>query len=433
MFIAHPSITQSAVAGIYLMIMATDQYRLHPAVHIFLDHLLSDVEDENEKLRESNKLLESACDILTKVELHLRGGFVVSTAMTRSFVMDGQDDYRCGVGIPIDADGNDPHPLYDFGEGDFRMMGQTVGNLSGLVTILDIRADGTILLRISLSGQCALEGVLRNLSVEDFACFSHKVYSNRQITMYLMTGVGLQNAASVTFTPVMFLLEISPMLQRTLQFVGLLPSLDSVKNDLVCHFAGVGDVTKRSRVLCAISRNGWTHEHTFSFQSERLLLSTVAAVGHGRTDEILVLLAKNQLLKYNHCGLCQIQKMIGMVEIAHPEFNVKVSLKDGKLHDDDGHPVWRILLPEEATPASKSRHSLMKIKLFLAGMPLPLTNISYGFSPNRIDLDWFQATSDNGTKMYCRPYLYEFYFVNAVLDIPLSCVQSILGVLGVDA
>ncbi|KAL3794513.1 hypothetical protein ACHAW5_001323 [Stephanodiscus triporus] len=412
--------------------MATDQYRLHPAVHIFLDHLLSDVEDENENLQESNKLLESACDFLTKVELHLRGGFVMSTAMTRSFVMDGHDDYRCGIGIPIDADENNPRPLLDFSGCDFRMMGQTVGTLSGLVTILDIRADGTIHLRIHLSGQCALEGVLRNLSVEDFACFSDRVYSSRHITMYLMTGVGLQHAASVTFTPVIFLLEISPMLQRTLKLVGLLPSLDSVKNDLVCHFAGVGDVTKRSRLLCAISRNGWKNERTLSLQSEKLLLSTVAAVGHGQTDEILVLLAKNQLLKYNHCGLCQIQKMIGMVEITHPGFNVKVSLKDGKLHDNDGYPVWRILLPEEATPASKSRHSLMKIKLYLAGMPLPLTNISYGFSPNRIDLDWFEATSDNGTKIYCRPYLYEFYFVNAILDIPLSSVRSILGVLGVD-
>jgi hypothetical protein len=42
--------------------------------------------------------------IFTKVELHLRDGYVMSTALTQ---IDWHDSHRC-VGIPIDADESDP-------------------------------------------------------------------------------------------------------------------------------------------------------------------------------------------------------------------------------------------------------------------------------------------------------------------------------------
>ena len=77
--------------------------------------------------------------------------------------------------------------------------------------------------------------------------------------------------------------------------------------------------------------------------------------------------------------------------------------------------------------------------MFLAGIPLPLTNISLGLSGNGIDLDWFCATSGNGTKIHCRIYSFgvtvfldSVGFVEITIDSPLSCVQSVLGMLGVD-
>lgn len=401
--------------------MSNDQYRFHKAADIFRDRLLSDVEDESEMLRESSKLLESIRDIFTKVEIHLRDGHIISKALTRSFVNDSR---RCVV-IPIDADESDPRPLSDFSEGNLQMMGRTVGSLSGLVTqLLDILADGTILLRMSLSGHCEVEGVLRNLSVEDFASFADKSYSNRQITVYLMTGAGLRNAASLTFTPTLVLLEISPMLQAALKFIGQLPSVESIKNDLMCHFAEVGSVTCSQDLLNI-------------FQDFPGLLSTVAAVGH--TDVILGLLAENQLLKYDHRGLNRIQKMIGMIEISLPGFNAIVSLKDGTLCDHDGHSVWRNTISKKASPTSICRDSLTTMEVFLAGIPLPLTNTSLGLSRNGIDLDWFCATLFNGTKIHCRIYcsgvtvfLDSAGFVKITIDSPLSCVQSVLGMLGVD-
>jgi hypothetical protein len=402
--------------------MTNNQHRLHPAADIFRDHQLSAVEDENEMLRESNKLLES---IFMAVELHLRDGCVTSTALTRSFVFNCQDNCCYNVGIPIDADESNPRPLSDFSEGSLQMMGRTIGTLPGPVTLLDIRANGAILLRISLSGQCAVEGVLRNLSVEDFAYFADKLYSNRQITLYLMKGVGLRNAASLTFTPMLFLLEISPMLQATLKFIGLLPSLESIKNDLMCHFAGVSNAIWSSEVFFTI------------FQNFPGLLSTVAAVGH--TDAILGLLAENQLLNYDHCGLSRIQEMIGMVEIVHAGFNAVVSLKDGALHHHDGHSVWRNMITKEASPTSICRGSLTKIEVFLAGIPLPVTHFSLGLSLNGIDIDSIRATLGNGTKIHCRIYCsgFNFYhgpvgFVDISIDSPLSCVQNVLRMLGVD-
>ena len=75
----------------------------------------------------------------------------------------------------------------------------------------------------------------------------------------------------------------------------------------------------------------------------------------------------------------------------------------------------------------------------LAGTPLPLTSISLGLSGNGIDLDWFCATLGSGTKIHCRyychgvtVYLDSAGFVDITIDSPLSCVQNVLGMLGVD-
>ena len=77
--------------------------------------------------------------------------------------------------------------------------------------------------------------------------------------------------------------------------------------------------------------------------------------------------------------------------------------------------------------------------VFLAGIPMPLTNISLGLSGNGIDLDWFCVTLGNGTKIHCRTYFFgvtvfleSVGFVEITIDSPLSCVQSVLEMLGVD-
>ena len=125
-----------------------------------------------------------------------------------------------------------------------------------------------------------------------------------------------------------------------------------------------------------------------------------------------------------------------MIEIAHPGFNFKFSLRDGSLHDNlDGQSVWRVFLTEKATANSISELGLLKLmKVFLAGVPLRIS-VS-GVIEN--DGVWFWATLDYGTEIFCcisRPGV-SFYHGSGcrtiiVVDFPLFCVRRILEVLDV--
>jgi hypothetical protein len=407
--------------------MAKDQYRLHPAADIFRDQLLSKVDDENQKLRGTNRRLESVQEIFTNVKLHLHGGYVMSTTLTRSFVTDCHVNRSYDVCIPVDENEMRSFPLLNFSDGTIQLMGQTMGTLPGHVTLLGIHTTGTIFMRFSLSG-CAVEGALRNLTIEDFRHFVDKSYSNAQINMFLETGVGLQNATSMAFTPMTLLLEISPTLQRTLEFINQRPSLESAKNDLLCHVAG--RVTRRSRVLFNISRDGSMSDHNFSSESEDMIISTVAAVGY--TNEILELLAENHLLKYDHCGLCKMQEMIDMVEITHPGFNLTISLGDGKLyHCPDGRPFWRVSLTTTETSTSIREHSLSTTEIFLAGMPFILSSPG---EVHGVDLSWIWFYNETTMSCHIRvDYVDNFpCTVDITVDFPLYCLHRILRVLGID-
>ena len=163
-----------------------------------------------------------------------------------------------------------------------------------------------------------------------------------------------------------------------------------------------------------------------------MLLSTVAAVGH--TDEILGLLAQNRQLKYDQCGFSKIQDMIGMVEITHPGFDFKFSLRDGSLYDNiDGQSVWRVFLTEKATANAISELGLMPIRVFLAG-------VSHYSSVRVAEANgaWFLAMLNNGTKISYHFHHGSYHrlsedFLNAdvTVDFPLSCVRGILEMLGV--
>jgi hypothetical protein len=386
--------------------MAEDNTRLlHPAADVFLEHLLSHVDEENDKIRNCNMNLKSARDILTKVELILQDGTVLFAAqLTQSSLLD-YDGHQCDIGITLNSDGC---PLLNC-SGDLRMMGRTVGSLGGHVELTAVRyIDSTILLRFSLSHHIVLEGILRGLSADDFACFVNKSYTNSKIGNFLTTGLGLHNATTLTFTPIILMVEISQTLQSTLELIGQRPSQESVMSNLEAIANG---------------------DKLNSPPSEMLILSTIAAVGCN--DERLRLLAYTQLLKHDNSSLVRIQEMLGLVEIVHPLFTINVSLKDGKLcNRGDNNQVWRVGLYDNAVPHSVIRHSMNKLRVYLAGMILPTTNV---FFSTGADLDGFRASSVNGTEiigLMFRSGLVDV--VQLLVEFPLSCVQSNLRALGVD-
>lgn len=394
--------------------MAKDNTRLlHPAADVFLEHLLSHVDEENDKIRDCNMNLKQARDILTEIELVLHDGTVVFVAqLTQSSLLDydGHESHQCDIGITLDTDG---FPLLNFSSGDLHMMGRTVGCLGGHVELTAVRyIDSTILLRFSLSRHIVLEGILRGLTSDDFACFVNKSYTNSHVGNFLKTGMGLHNATTLTFTPVILLIELSQRLQSTLELIGQVPSQETVMNNLTSQIEAIA--------------NGYK---LIFPPSNMLILSSIAAVGCN--DERLKLLAQNQLLMHDNSSLVWIQEMLGMVEIVHPFFTINVSLKGGKLcNRSDNSQVWRVGLHDNAVPHSVIRHSMNKLRVYLAGMILPTTNV---FFSTGADLDGFRASSVDGTEIIVLMFRSGLVdVVQLLVEFPLSCVQSNLRALGVD-
>ena len=390
-----------------------DQLQMHPAADIFCDHLLIEVEDENKKLREDNNLLESARNFLAKIELRLRDGHVISTALKRSFAMDNHSDNY--LSVPIDSD---PQPLSEFSAGGVGMLGQNIGSFPGAShLVLGIRRNGTILLRFSLSKHIAVEGVINGLNDEDHVRFKNKSFGGEQIMLYLTAGVGLQNPNTITFTSTMVLMDITPELRITLKLLGPLPSHESMKDDLIRY----RKEPRRPKPL------------TLS-PSDELRLSIVAALGYD--DSQIDLLCENHLLKNECYALVRIHAAIGTVEISHPSMKTRLSLKEGKLEYLEGSPVWRILFRVPVRPRIITRYNISSLAVSLS--EIRLTKVMFQVANTETgDLSHFVGTFNNGAKISwaCHGDSESNQLTEILvgsIQFPLSSVQNALEVLGVE-
>jgi len=401
--------------------MTIDRLLLHPAANIFLDHLLSQAEDENKRLRDSIVYLTN----LVKAELHLHDGHVVSAAPLMGPSILARMSTLVGS-----FSNSQPRPLSELSAGRVRMMGKTVGNLSGCEILMCLATNDTILLRFVLSRKCFFEVVLRGLS-------DTSDVSSQQIMLYLKTGVGLQNANAITFTPTVFQTEISPELKNAVfhlffsSYPHLLspeinapspePNVDCYALESLYPHRSFEDV--KDGLVQEIHHLADGHKPLCK-SDELLRLSTVAAVGY--TDESLRLLVDNRMLKQNNRFLHPIKKIIGMVEIAHLGLLMNVSLKDGNLHDREGNPVWRLFLTRDLS-RMVTRSSMTTIKMFLSGIPLDMgsTNIEDLFAPRG-----YEATFDDGVVMsgivHRTDTATSLGSVEITVDFPLRFVQSTL-------
>ena len=403
--------------------------QMHQAVDVFRNYLLVGFDDENRNLRQSTKILEALINVFTTVELRLSDSHVVSALLKQSKKIIGLDAY-C-----ISIDDSYPRHLMDFNAAEFRMMGQTVSTLSGPVRAQQ-GIDGKICLIFpAVSYQCAVavNGYLDGLSDEDTASFiADKAYAERQILTYLQTGVGVQNSAAVTFTPTSFVIhEKSATFQHFMTLLNQRPSRESVKEELIM----IMFVAKSSGDAGLICRRV---ENEFEHQFEEMALNTLVAFGH--TNDMLNLLVDNRLLKHENSVLCQVQEMIGTVEILHPGFNIKALLKDGSLvNNEDGVLVWRIDITTNATPLSITINNITRLEVSVSGICMPRTvnDISVGSCWNGIDIDWFSMTLGNGVTVDGSVYSTDSdSFLNSVGDVdvtvglPLSFIQNTLVALG---
>ena len=404
-----------------------DQFQLHPAGEVFRDHVISQVKAENMMLHRCNSQIEPSRDFLTKISISLRNVNVETQLLPGNI---HSDDY---VSIPIKTK---PLPLLEFAVGEVSMVGQRIGYLPGNAHLLmGVRAN-SILLRFCLSTKVALEGVLHGLSVEDFARFENKTYSSDYISTFLSSGRGLQNPDSITFTPLMMLLDVSSELQSTLKLLTPLPSLETVTKDLTCQV----QVSNTSWWESTAKEKPRSKLPLFA-PSEDSRLATVAAFGC--TDVQMEILAENHLLSLENNRLRQIQDNIGTVVVSHPAFRIKASLKNGNVaHTVEGEEIWRILITENVVPESIDRRNISRLAMSISGVRM--TRATLRVLPARAGEDQqqlacFWSLFDNGIKMTTNIYPSQDLlsphigtgFAEMTIDFPLNTVSHILEVLGV--
>ena len=109
---------------------------------------------------------------------------------------------ECADGLSVSID-PDHQLLSSFASAEVTVMGEIIGHFPGDIHVCGVRLDNAIIVRICLSSQCAVEGVIKGLSDEDYSQCKRKVISGKDIKGFLANGVELQNANAVTFTPTM--------------------------------------------------------------------------------------------------------------------------------------------------------------------------------------------------------------------------------------
>ena len=448
---------------------ATKQQKRHPASGVFLNHQLSWIDNESRKLRGSIKHLRATLDFFAKIEISLRdGGHVMSTSL-----LDNRVKFlECGQGIQIDP--TTPRPLMDFISCTVRMMGQTASILPMLgfrvYVINRNHNNGKIKLTFWVS-KGGFFGELKGLSNEDTArLIANRSYAERQISTYLQTGVGLQNAASVTFTPLALALEISPILLKTLSSLYQFTNRESIKNELTSKLAvksinDIGHAVKSSLnkgpvrseqqlIETLAAHNDHYHSNLLSMmvlnqeglrcnnmdvnesrhQSQELIMSTLAAFGH--TNDKLNLLVDNRLVKNEYYFLREVQEMMGMVEIDHPGLHFKVSLRDGWV-EPGFEECWHCSIdtyadsPELLKRVSDS--SPCNLRVSLSGVRLR-TEAEWGDSNNDgFEVIGFTSILENGVDIISGDLHANLDTgeTEIRLDFTQSCIESILALFGI--
>jgi len=382
------------------------------------NHLLSEVKDENRKLGGDNKHLEAVCDFFTKIELRLRDGHVITIALIETSTGDDSDDDYLSVLVD-----SGPMPLSAFRSGKVSMLGQNIGLFPGDNHLaLGIRRNGAILLRFALSNHCAVDGILQGLSNEDYSRLKKRTFvDTRPITQYLKSGLGLHNPAAIAFIPTVVVFDISSELRSTLKLLGPLPSREDVKNSLVEYLR---NPRAYSYEIPHLLLPGFT-------SSDVMRTSIVAALG--QSDSQAELLTANFVLKNESSCLMQIQEMIASVKVCHPAFDVRLSLTDGTLHR--GPLVWGIGCTVKVRQGCVTNYNICSLAMFHSGMRLKMerlqTSVYQTGALFNFTMTFVGGLMVSGIIHNVTSECIDMIYVN--VGFPLSSVQNILDLLGVDA
>mmetsp|Transcript_19477 Transcript_19477/g.36392 ORF Transcript_19477/g.36392 Transcript_19477/m.36392 type:complete len:428 (+) Transcript_19477:370-1653(+) len=422
-----------------------NQIALHPAADVFLNQLLIEVGEENNKLKGDGGRLQTACDFLGRIEFRLGSGSqrVISATLGQSFILDNAIGLPC-VCVPIDST---PRRLSDFGTGKVTMSGQIVGSFPGVIdTITTADEDPDILhVRFIISVHIVVEGELRGLSQEDFLSFDDGSFDDDLIISFMRTGRGLQNPNDILFVPMMIFMLVTRDVRETIRVLGPLPRFES----------------EDSSEPLPVDPNDFI-EYSPQSPSDESRLTIIASLS-GYTDCQMTLLDENRDLKTMSYQLSKVEEQIRTVEISNTVEDTNFSLKDGGPGNDvDGSPVWRYSLrmrgvPESIIPAN----NLHFLEIVVSGIrsDLKIMEIHVTLDEDGTKTTHFSGTFENGAKLFgvfdttsvpemdidafeelARGYLYSeglfppaFTLVLTHIYFPLHSVENTLNVLRAEA
>mmetsp|Transcript_32724 Transcript_32724/g.70636 ORF Transcript_32724/g.70636 Transcript_32724/m.70636 type:complete len:427 (+) Transcript_32724:215-1495(+) len=426
--------------------MATkeNQIALHPAADAFLNELLTEVAEENNKLKGDVGRLQTACDFLGSIEFRFGSGShrVISATIGQSSISHNPIGLSC-LCVPVDSG---PRRLSDFGSGRLIMSGQSVGEFPGAIdTITTVSDDGVVYVRFIISTHIVVEGELQGLSQEDFLSFEDGSFEDDLVISFMTTGEGLQNPSNIVFVPRMIFMIVTNDLRETIRVLGPLPRFES----------------EYSPEPLPVNPSDFI-EYPPQSPYDKSRLTIIASLSDF-ADCQMVLLDENRVLKTLSCRLSKIEERIGTVKISNTVEETNFSLKDGGPGNDvDGFPVWQYSL--RMSGASESiilANNLHFLEIFVSGIcsDLKRMEIHVTMDEDETKTKHFSATFENGAKLFgvfdttsapgmdidvfeelARGYQYNegwfppaFTVVLTHIFFPLDSVENALNVLRVEA
>mmetsp|Transcript_32725 Transcript_32725/g.70638 ORF Transcript_32725/g.70638 Transcript_32725/m.70638 type:complete len:427 (+) Transcript_32725:215-1495(+) len=426
--------------------MATkeNQIALHPAADAFLNELLTEVAEENNKLKGDVGRLQTACDFLGSIEFRFGSGShrVISATIGQSSISHNPIGLSC-LCVPVDSA---TRRLSDFGTGRVFMSGQIVGKFPGNPDgIMTIGEDDGLHLKFIIAAHIVVEGEIRGLSQEDLLRFEDGSFGENLILSFMRTGRGLQNPNDIVFVPMMMFMVITDDVQETIRVLGPIPTIER----------------ENSTEPLPVNPSDFIEfpPQSPSDESRRTIIASLS----GCTDWHMVLLDKNRDLKTLSYRLSKIEDRIRTVEISNTVEETNFSLKDGGPGNDvDGFPVWQYSL--RMSGASESiilANNLHFLEIFVSGIcsDLKRMEIHVTMDEDETKTKHFSATFENGAKLFgvfdttsapgmdidvfeelARGYQYNegwfppaFTVVLTHIFFPLDSVENALNVLRVEA
>ena len=337
--------------------VSSDQ-QLSSVATVLLHHHLSNIGDENEKLRNDNSKIEEVRSMLTEICIHagdideddgtqdvieeidLAKGLIIDMKHCKTSVEDENGNISHHVfAVPFykipskelviggklsfslkDADSIPFSSLWDM---KVTRSGQTIGEFHGMrkETFIDETVNPTILLGDSISMQGSISGLtdanidlFRSLNDEDEDVATDAANT---ILDYLRTGIGVED---VTFKPFGFFMEITPEVKKVLDILAPLCRIESELD------SGSSHVSKQT-------------EH------EVLVSNIIEAIGCDDENQ-KKMIEENKTYKVTNTALLALLDIVGTLEIGTLSFNLldgQPAVAMGESDDIDEDTIFWIL------------------------------------------------------------------------------------------